>query len=103
MLLALTEIICLIVLPWLVGWIEMLRNPDLLYLNRLPMAPGWLAMADLIGIFAAYTYYSLYKRISARISDGVPGYPFLDRVRLSLTMLPHPVIVLVILLAIMIR
>jgi hypothetical protein len=103
MVLALTEIICLIVLPWLLGWIEMLRNPGLVYLNGLPMSPGWLAIVDLIGIFAAYAYYSLYKRVSARISDGVPGYAFLDRVRLSLTLLSHTVILLVILLALEVR
>ncbi|HEX3985981.1 MAG TPA: hypothetical protein VHX13_05150 [Acidobacteriaceae bacterium] len=103
MVLALTETVCLIVLPWVFGWIEMLRNPGLVYLNGLPMSPGWLAIADLIGIFVAYAYYSMYKRIGARISDGVPGYAFLDRVRLSLTLLSHTVIILVFLLALEIR
>lgn len=100
MVLAVTEAVCLIVLPWAFGWIEMLINPGRVYLNGLPMPPGWLASVDLIGIFAVYAYYSLYKRISARISDGVPGYAFLDRVRLSLTLLSHTVILLVILLAV---
>ncbi|MGA8528859.1 MAG: hypothetical protein WB622_04035 [Acidobacteriaceae bacterium] len=90
-------------LPWVFGWIELLRTPGRLYLNGLPMSPGWLAVVDLIGIFAAYAYYSLYKRISVRIADGVPGYAFLDRIRLSLTLLSHTLIVLVFLLALEIR
>jgi hypothetical protein len=100
---SLTETVCLIVLPWVFGWIELLRTPGRLYLNGLPMSPGWLAVVDLIGIFAAYAYYSLYKRISVRIADGVPGYAFLDRIRLSLTLLSHTLIVLVFLLALEIR
>lgn len=103
MLFALAEIVCLIVVPWVFGWIQMLRNPGLVYLNGLPMPPGWLAVVDLVGIFAAYAYYSLYKRISARITEGVPGYAFLDRIRLSLTLLSHPVILLVFLLALGVR
>jgi hypothetical protein len=103
MALALAETICLIALPWVFGWIEMLRNPSLVYLNGLPMSPGWLAVVDLFGVLAAYAYYSLYKRISSRINDGVPGYAFLDRIRLSLTLLSHTVIVLIILLALEIR
>jgi len=103
MVLALTETVCLIVLPWVVGWVEILRNPDVVYLNGLPMSPGWLASVDLIGIFVAYCFYSLYKRISARIADGVPGYAFLDRIRLTFTLLSHTVIVLVLLLALKIR
>jgi hypothetical protein len=103
MVLALAETVCLIALPWIFGWVQMLRNPDLVYMNGLPMSPGWLALVDLIGIFAAYAYYSLYRRISARIADGVPGYAFLDRIRLNLTLLSHTVILLVILLAFAIR
>jgi len=103
MVLALTEAICLIVLPWVVGLIHLLRNPDLVYLNGLPMSPGWLAAVDLVGIFVAYSFYSLYKRISARIADGVPDYAFLDRVRLSFTLLSNTVVALVILLALKMR
>ncbi|HEX3660021.1 MAG TPA: hypothetical protein VHU89_01235 [Acidobacteriaceae bacterium] len=100
MVLCLAEAVCLIVLPWVVGWVEMLINPGRVYLNGLPMPAGWLAAVDLIGIFAVYACYSLYKRISARISDGVPGYAFLDRVRLSLTLLSQTIIFLVIFLAV---
>lgn len=103
MVFALTEAVCLIVLPWAVGWIAMLRNPGFVYLNGLLMPPSWLAVVDLLGIFAAYAYYSLYKRISARIADGVPGYAFLDRIRLSLTLLSHTVILLIVLLVLKIR
>lgn len=103
MVLALGETVCLIVLPWVFGWIAMLRNPDRVYLSGLPMSPGWLAAVDLIGIFVAYCFFSVYKRISARIADGVPGYAFLDRIRLSFTLLSHAVVVLVILLAFKIR
>lgn len=103
MVLALTETVFLIVLPWVFGWIEMLRNPDLVYLNGLPMSPGWLAVVDLLGIFVAYCFYSLHRRISARIADGVPGYAFLDRIRLSFALLAHAVVVLVFLLALKIR
>lgn len=103
MVLALVETTGLIVLPWVLGWIDMLRNPDLVYRKGLPMPPGWLALVDLVGIFAVYAYYSLYKRISARIAEGVPGYAFLDRVRLSLTLLSHTVVVVIVLLAWTIR
>jgi hypothetical protein len=103
MLLAMTETVCLIVLPWVFGWIAMLRNPGAVYLSGLPMSPGWLALVDLLGIFVVYAWYSLYKRISARITDGVPGYAFLDRVRLSFSLLSHTVIALIILLVIEIR
>lgn len=103
MVLALAETVSLIVLPWVFGWIEILRNRDLVYLNGLPMSPGWLAAVDLIGIFVAYCFYSLYKRISARIADGVPGYAFLDRIRLSFSLLSHAVVFLVLLLALKIR
>lgn len=103
MLLALTETVCLIVLPWIFGWIAMLRNPGAVYLSGLPMSPGWLALVDMVGILVVYAWYSLYKRISARISDGVPGYAFLDRVRLIFSLLAQTVIALIILLAIEIR
>ncbi len=103
MVLSLAETICLIVLPWILGWTEMIRNPDMAYLKDLPMSPGWLAVVDFIGIFAAYAYYSLYKRISARIAEGMPGYAFLDRVRLRLTLLSHTVLILVIFLVLKIR
>jgi hypothetical protein len=101
--LGLTETIGLIVLPWLLGWVDMLRNPDVVYLKGLPMSPGWLAVADFLGIFAAYAYYSLYRRISYRITEGVPGYAFLDRIRLSFSLLPHTVIALVVVLVLKIR
>ena len=103
MVFALAETFCLIALPWIFGWIEMLRNPGLVYPNGLPMPPGWLALVDLIGIFAAYAYYSLYRRMSSRIADGVPGYAFLDRLRLSLTLFSHTVILLIFLLVLKIR
>lgn len=103
MLLALIETVALLLSPWVIGWVGMLRNPDLDYGTGLPMSPGWLAFVDLLGIFAAYAYYSLYKRISAKINDGVPGYAFLDRVRLISTLLAHTVIALVILIVLKIR
>ncbi len=78
MVLALTEVVCLIVLPWTVGWIAMLRNPGFVYLNGLLMPPGWLAIVDLLGIFAAYAYFSLY-------SASVPGSPTEYRVTPSST------------------
>lgn len=97
------ETVGLLVAPWIIGWVGMLRSPGLAYLNDLPMSPGWLAFIDLLGVFAVYAYYSLYKRISAKIADGVPGYAFLDRIRLSSTLLAHTVIAMVILIVLKMR
>jgi len=103
MVLALVEVAGLVIAPWLIGWIGILHHPGHVYSTDLPIAPGWLACIDFLGIVLAYAWLSLYRRIGAKIADGVPGYPFLDRVRLSLSVLAQGVVVLMILIAIKVR
>jgi len=100
MALALVEAAALVISPWMLGWIALLRHPGHLYARDLPASPGWLALIDLVGIFLAYAWFSLYRRLSAKIAEGVPGYPFLDRIRLTVSLLAQNVLALVILIAI---
>ena len=103
MVLALVEGAGLVVFPWMLGWFAILHHPGRLYGSDLPIAPGWLASIDLLSILLAYAWFSLYRRLGAKIAEGVPGYPFLDRVRLTMSMLAQNVLVLVILIAINVR
>ena len=103
MVLALVEAAALVVAPWLIGWIAVRNHPGHLYASDLPVPPGWLAIIDLIGILVAYAWFSLYRRIGAKIADGAPGYPFLDRIRLTVSLLAQNVLALVILIAIKVR
>jgi hypothetical protein len=100
MILALVEAAGLVIFPWLMGAIALLHHPGHLFVSDLPLSPGWLAFVDFLGITLAYAWFSLYRRLSAKIADGVPGYPFLDRIRLTISLLAQNVIVLVILIAI---
>ena len=101
--LALVEAAALVISPWLIGWIAILHHPGHLYSTDLPIAPGWLACIDFLGIVLAYAWLSLYRRLGAKIAEGVPGYPFLDRVRLSMSLLAQNVLALVILIGIKVR
>lgn len=103
MVLALAEAASLVVFPWVLGWIAVLHHPGRLFASDLPVSPGWLAIIDLVGIILAYAWFSLYRRLSQRIAEGVPGYPFLDRIRLTITLLAQNVLALVILIAIKVR
>jgi hypothetical protein len=67
------------------------------------MSPGWLAFIDFLGIMLAYGWYALYRRLGAKIAEGVPGYPFLDRIRLTMSLLAQNVLALVILIALKVR
>ena len=69
----------------------------------MPISPGWLAVIDLLSILLAYAWFWLYRRLSAKIAEGAPGYPFLDRIRLTLSLLAQNVLALVILVAIKVR
>ena len=89
--------------PWFIGWVAIRHHPGHLYSTDLPIAPGWLAGIDFLGIVLAYAWFSLYRRIGAKIAEGVPGYPFLDRIRLAMALLAQIVVVLVILIAIKVR
>jgi hypothetical protein len=51
----------------------------------------------------AYAWFWLYRRLSAKIAEGTPGYPFLDRIRLTLSLLAQNVLALVILIAVKVR
>lgn len=103
MVLALVEAACLVISPWLIGWIAISHHPGHLYSTDLPIPPSWLAIIDLLGIILAYAWFSLYRRLGAKIAEGAPGYPFLDRIRLTLSLLAQNVLALVILIAIKVR
>lgn len=103
MVLALVESAALVISPWLLGWIASLHHPGHIYSTDLPVAPSWLAIIDLLGIILAYAWLSLYRRLSAKIAEGAPGYPFLDRIRLTMALLAQNVLALVILIAIKVR
>jgi hypothetical protein len=103
MVLALVEAAGLVAFPWLVGWVAVRHHPGRLYASDLPLSPGWLAFIDLLGILLAYAWFALYRRLGAKIAEGVPGYPFLDRIRLTITLLAQNVLALVILIAIKVR
>ena len=103
MVLALAEAAALVVFPWLVGWIAVRNHPGRLYASDLPISPGWLAVIDLLGILLAYGWFSLYRRLGLKIAEGLPGYPFLDRIRLTIALLAQNVLALVILIAIKVR
>jgi hypothetical protein len=80
-----------------------LHHHGRLFARDLPMSPGWLAFIDFLGIMLAYGWYSLYRRLGAKIAEGVPGYPFLDRIRLTMSLLAQNVLALVILIALKVR
>lgn len=101
--LALAEVAALIVAPWLTAWISLRYHPAASYTNVLPASPGWLALIDGVGIILGWSWYSLYRRLSAKIAAGAPGFAFLDRIRLSLVLIAQTVIALVILVAIKVR
>jgi len=103
MVLALVEGGALVIAPWMLGWMASLHHHGHLFSTDLPIAPGWLAAIDLLGILLAYAWLSLYRRLSAKIAEGAPGYPFLDRIRLTITLLAQNVLALVILIAIKLR
>ena len=103
MVLALSEAAALVVFPWLVGWIAVRNHPGRLYASDLPIPPVWLAVIDLLGILLAYGWFSLYRRLTLKIAEGLPGYPFLDRIRLTIALLAQNVLALVILIAIKVR
>jgi hypothetical protein len=103
MALALVEAAGLVISPWVLGWIGVLHHPGRLYASDLPISPGWLAVIDFLGIILAYAWFSMYRRLGAKIAEGVPGYPFLDRIRLTMTLLAQNVLALVILIAIKVR
>ncbi len=103
MVLALVEGAGLVIAPWMLGWIAILHHPGRVYASDLPVSPGWLAFIDLVGIFLAYGWFSLYRRLSAKIAEGAPGYPFLDRIRLTIALLAQNMLALVILVAIKVR
>jgi hypothetical protein len=103
MVLALVEGAGLVIAPWMLGWIAILHHPGHLYASDLPVSPGWLAFIDLVGILLAYAWFSLYRRLSVKIAEGAPGYPFLDRIRLTIAMLAQNVLALVLLVAIKVR
>jgi hypothetical protein len=103
MVLALAEAAALVVFPWFLGWIAVRNHPGRLYASDLPISPGWLAVIDLLGILLAYAWFSLYRRLSVKIAEGAPGYPFLDRIRLTLSLLAQNLLALVILIAIKVR
>lgn len=67
------------------------------------MSPFWLALIDMIGIVLAYSWYSLYRRLSVKIAAGAPGFAFLDRVRLSVVLMAQTAAALLILIALRIR
>ncbi|HEX4311366.1 MAG TPA: hypothetical protein VHZ25_15140 [Acidobacteriaceae bacterium] len=103
MVLALLEAAALVISPWLLGWIAILHHPGRIYASDLPVSPGWLALIDLLGIILAYAWFSLYRRLGTKIAEGAPGYPFLDRIRLTMSLLAQNVLALVILIAIKVR
>lgn len=103
MVLALVEGAGLVIAPWMLGWIAILHHPGRVYASDLPVSPGWLAFIDLVGILLAYGWFSLYRRLSAKIAEGSAGYPFLDRIRLTIALLAQNMLALVILVAIKIR
>ena len=103
MVLALVEAAALVISPWLLGWIAILHHPGRIYASDLPVSPGWLALIDLLGIILAYAWFSLYRRLGAKIAEGAPGYPFLDRIRLTMSLLAQNMLALVILIAIKVR
>lgn len=103
MVLALVEGAGLVIAPWMLGWIAILHHPGRLYASDLPVSPGWLAFIDLVGILLAYGWFSLYRRLSVKIAEGAPGYPFLDRIRLTIAMLAQNMLALVMLVAMKVR
>ncbi len=103
MFLAMVEGAALVISPWVMGWLSSLHHPGHMDSTDLPIAPSWLAIIDLLGIILAYAWFSLYRRLSVRIAEGAPGYPFLDRIRLTMSLLAQNVLALVILIAIKVR
>jgi hypothetical protein len=103
MTLALIESAALVISPWVIGLVSSWHHPGGILSTDLPIAPGWLVVIDLLGIVLAYAWYALYRRLSARIADGAPGYPFLDRIRLTMALLAQNVLALIILIAIEVR
>jgi len=103
MVLASVEAALLVISPWMLGWIATLHHPGHLFASDLPVPPGWLALIDLLGILAAYAWFSIYRRLSIKITEGVPGYPFLDRIRLILALLAQNLLALVVLIALKVR
>ena len=103
MVLALVEGAALVIAPWMLGWIAILHHPGRVYASDLPVSPVWLAFIDLVGILLAYGWFSLYRRLSVKIAEGSAGYPFLDRIRLTIALLAQNMLALVILVAIKIR
>ncbi len=100
---ALVEAGGLIVFPWLFRWIMLRHPPADVYARALPMSPFWLALIDLLGIVLAYSWYSLYRRLSLKIAAGAPGFAFLDRVRLSIVLMAQTAAALLILVALRVR
>src|ERR1700728_3884403 len=103
MVLPLGEAAALFVFPWVLSWIAVLHHPGRLFASDLPVSPGWLAIIDLVGIILASAWFFLSPRLSQKIAEGFPGYPFLDRIRLTITLLAQNVLALVILIAIKVR
>lgn len=101
MVLALMEAGGLIIFPWVWRWFH---HPGAdAYAHSLPISPFWLALIDLLGILLAYSWYSLYRRLSVKIAGGAPGFAFLDRVRLSVVLMAQTASALLILIALRIR
>jgi hypothetical protein len=74
---------CLIAFPWILGLIS--AHHQLRYsVNAFPHSSARLVLLDFWGVLLASSYYSIYRRLSARISEGGPESPFLDLLRFTL-------------------
>jgi len=66
--------------------------------TRIHVSPTFLLVEiDALGAIFAFVYYTIYKRLSARIVEGGPESNFLDGIRLSVATLGFGALIVVIL------
>jgi hypothetical protein len=70
----------LLVLPWIFVGIG-LRYHDRNLHRALPMLYFKLGVLDLLGVLVAFSFWTLWKQLSAKIAEGGAEAKFLDRIR----------------------
>jgi hypothetical protein len=72
------------------------------YVSALPATSvTWLAFVDVLGVAFALSFYTLYKRLSARIVVGGADAVFMDNIRYRVASLGQGVIALLLILVLM--
>jgi hypothetical protein len=90
--------VCVLLFPWLLAGIVEVHHPDRSFRSALPMSITWLSFLDVLGLVPMWSYYTLYRRLSARIAAGGSDAAFLDKVRFQVATLVQSLMTLLILI-----